>query len=244
MCMPARCCFAPSSVRNVQRHYQPIFVNFPPLLKNTCSLHQTCVNLSQFQSSFGNGKSARSFSARIFFAPHWSHGCPHVRVMDVRVQIALLCFPRFRGPARSFWPGTSAWMAPRRPRDIRPENSLFVLVFPSWKLYISSRSCKTKRRISWPWQVGVRASEPTFHPSRRRDHPHKNYFQINSQTLFSGHVIPYLTGNKFSKNIFRSCNLLLRDCFLGSILKHTNTWKEINLGICFFRSRNALHEIK
>ena len=29
-------------------------------------------------------------------------------------------------------------------------------------------------------------------------HPCKNYFQINSQTIFSGHVIPYLTGTKFS----------------------------------------------
>ena len=41
-------------------------------------------------------------------------------------------------------------------------------------------------------------------------HPRTNSFQINSQTIFSGHVIPYLTGNKFSKYFFRSCDLFYR----------------------------------
>ena len=70
-------------------------------------------------------------------------------------------------------------------------------------------------------------------------HPCKLYFQINSQTFFSGHVIPYLTGNKFSKYLFRSCNSLLQDYFLGSILKKLD--ENRHLGI-FFRSCNTLQE--
>ena len=38
----------------------------------------------------------------------------------------------------------------------------------------------------------------------------KIYFQINSQTSFSGHVIPYLTGNQFS--IYLSAHVI---CFTG-----------------------------
>ena len=54
----------------------------------------------------GNENSARSFSDRSFFEHPSGHGCPRLRVMDVRTE--MLNFPGFRGLDRSFCPQTSA----------------------------------------------------------------------------------------------------------------------------------------
>ena len=56
------------------------------------------------------------------FCTPWAHGCPCVRLMDVRTHI--IVFPRFQ-------PGTPARMSPKCPRDIRPEKCLFGLSFRS-----------------------------------------------------------------------------------------------------------------
>ena len=59
----------------------------------------------------------------LWTSPRSSHGCLHPNAY----------FPRLRGPARSFWPRTSARMTMGRPRAIRPENFLFGLFFfRSW----------------------------------------------------------------------------------------------------------------
>ena len=78
---------------------------------------------------FRKQKISQEFFCTKFFCTPSGHGRPRVRVMDVRPQIFV--FPRFRGPARGFWPGTSARMTPGRPRDVRPENFLFALFFRS-----------------------------------------------------------------------------------------------------------------
>ena len=64
--------------------------------------------------------------------------------------------------------------------------------------------------------------------------PSHKLFPNKFQTIFSGHVIPYLTGKKFSKCFFRSCNLLLQDYFLGSILKNNFELRLQSLTICDF----------
>ena len=51
--------------------------------------------------------------------------------MDVRAQ--MLVFPGFWAPWPKFWAGISARMTPGCPRDIRPKNLLFGLIFRSWQ---------------------------------------------------------------------------------------------------------------
>ena len=50
------------------------------------------------------------------------HGCPHRNA----------CFSGLWPPWPKFWSGISARMTPGCPRDIRPENFLFGLIFRSW----------------------------------------------------------------------------------------------------------------
>ena len=52
--------------------------------------------------------------------------------MDVRAQMRVS--PGFWAPWPKFWAGISARMTPGCPRDIRPQNLLFGLVFRSWNL--------------------------------------------------------------------------------------------------------------
>ena len=55
-----------------------------------------------------------------------------------------LFFPGFRGAWPKFWARTSARMTPGCPRDIRPENFLFGLLFCSWDM--ESRTEKVSHR--------------------------------------------------------------------------------------------------
>ena len=77
--------------------------------------------------NLGNEKSARSFSARSFFAPPG--------VMDVRAFGSWISAPKclffqgFEGLPEVSDPGLPREIAPGRPRDIRPENFLFACFF-------------------------------------------------------------------------------------------------------------------
>ena len=74
----------------------------------------------------------RKFSPK-FYWPKFleipeGRGRPRLRVTDIRAQI--LVFPGFWAPWPKFLAGI--W-PPRCPRDIRPKNFLFGLIFRSWK---------------------------------------------------------------------------------------------------------------
>ena len=63
---------------------------------------------SGHENLMGNKQWARSVSAWSSFASPLGSSTSVRSVMDVRAQ--MLVFPRFRGPARRFWPGTSTRM--------------------------------------------------------------------------------------------------------------------------------------
>ena len=76
----------------------------------------------------------RRFSPK-FFRPKFleapkGRGRPRLRVMDIRAQMHV--FPGFWVPWPKFWARISARMTPGCPRDIRPKNFLFGLIFRSW----------------------------------------------------------------------------------------------------------------
>ena len=79
--------------------------------------------------SLGNENSAQSFSDRSFWKPP--------RVVDVRAFGSWISAPKclffqdFECPDRSFEPGYPPRMTPGCPRDIRPQNFLFALIFRS-----------------------------------------------------------------------------------------------------------------
>ena len=89
----------------------------------------TCLNPS---FDLGNENSAQSFSDRIFWKP--------LRVVDVRAFGSWMSrrnacfFPGFWPPWPKSWAGISARMTPGCPRDVRPKNFLFGLIFRSWLL--------------------------------------------------------------------------------------------------------------
>ena len=80
---------------------------------------------------FKKRKISPKFFCTHFFASPWGYGRPRVRVMDIRTQ--MLDFPRFWGPARSFWPGTSAWMT----QDIRRISSLKTFSLGCFKYFLT-----------------------------------------------------------------------------------------------------------
>ena len=91
----------------------------------------------------------RKFSPKFlteFFKSPWGHGRPRLRVMDVRTK--MLVFPGIRGPDSSFCPRTSAGYPRGRPRDIRPQNLLFGLLFRSWLLAQNPISQRNSQSVS------------------------------------------------------------------------------------------------